>query len=65
MALKFGTQVHFEIMNSTMEKFEMHFEIMNSIMEKFEMSDKPYGRHFEFQYGRQDEMFKIPILGSK
>jgi len=51
MALKFGTQVH--------------FEIMNSIMEKFEMYDKPYGRHFEFQYGCQDEMLKIPILGSK
>ena len=24
------------------------------------MSDKWYGRHFEFQYGRQDEMLKIP-----
>ena len=51
MALKFGIQVH--------------FDIKNAIMDKFEMSDKCNGRHFEFQYGRQDEMLKISILGYK
>jgi len=29
------------------------------------MSDKPHGRHFEFQYGRHDETLIITILGSK
>jgi len=29
------------------------------------MSDKPYGRHFEFQYGRHDETLITTILGSK
>jgi len=29
------------------------------------MSDKPYGRHFEFQYGPHDEILIISILGSK
>jgi len=29
------------------------------------MSDKPCGRHFEFQYGRHDEMLNITFLGSK
>ena len=51
MALEFGIQVH--------------FDIMNSIIDKFEMSDKPHGSHFEFQDGRQDEMSKISILSSK
>jgi len=29
------------------------------------MSDKSYGCHFEFQYGRHDETLIITILGSK
>ena len=28
------------------------------------MSNKCNGRHFEFQYGHQDETLKIPIFGS-